>query len=425
MVSLGRSTCLAAAVALAALLAAVPAQATSPGVNGKIYFQACEIPCSGYDVFSVNPDGSGLENITDVVTDSPGPPDSAWDPSVSADGKVMAFGVDSQATAEIWVMNTDGTGAHQLTNDNLLDQEPSISPDGSRIVWNQWSPFPEYTDRDIWSMNADGSSQELFFNGSGEDYYPEFTPDGQTVVMGSETGDLDVRKVPATVAVPPLTEATAVAADDEFLENEPTVSPDGSTVAFTRTPKNMFLGPFDIYGVSINGGTETPLFATGASEISPAYSPDGTKIIFTQDLTTAMIGNADGSGTPIPLTLEGVESPSRFSWVPAPTPPALEGGGAGGGGSAGGGGVNLAPATKLKKHPPKRTTKRRAKFVFDSSEVGSRFECKLDRKPFRACSSPYKRKVKLGAHKFKVRAVDAQGAADPTPAVFRWRVIAP
>jgi len=431
MVSLGRSTCLAAAVALVVLLAAVPAWATSPGVNGKIYFQACEIPCSGYDVFSVNPDGSGLENITDVVTDSPGPPDSAWDPSVSADGKVMAFGVDSQATAEIWIMNTDGTGAHQLTNDNLLDQEPSISPDGSRIVWNQWSPFPEYTDRDIWSMNADGSSQELFFNGSGEDYYPEFTPDGQTVVMGSETGDLDIRKVPAAVAVPPLTEATAVAADDEFLENEPTVSPDGSTVAFTRTPTTMFLGPFDIYGVSIDGGPETPLFATGASEISPAYSPDGTKIIFTQDFTAAMIGNADGSGTPVPLPLEGVESPGRFNWAPAPPPPVLEeggvGGGSGSGGSAGGGSspAKPAPATKLRKHPPKRTTKRLAKFAFGSDKADSHFECKLDRRPFKACGSPFKRKVKLGKHVFKARAVDAQGKADPTPAIFRWRVVAP
>ncbi len=424
-----------AAVALGVLLSAVPAQATSPGVNGKIYFQACEIPCSGYDVFSVNPDGSGLENITDVVTDSPGPPDSAWDPSVSADGKVMAFGVDSQATAEIWIMNTDGTGAHQLTNDTLLDQEPSISPDGSRIVWNQWSPFPTYLDRDIWTMTADGSGQELFFNGSGEDYYPEFTPDGQTVVMGSETGDLDVRKVPATVAVPPLTEATAVAADDEFLENEPTVSPDGSTVAFTRTPKAMFLGPFDVYGVGIDGGPVVPLFATAASETSPAYSPDGTKIIFTQDLTMAMIGNADGSGTPVPLTLEGVESPSRYSWAPAPPPPTLEGGGGGGGGgevgsggsAVGGGGglVNSAPVTKLRRHPPKRTTKRLAKFAFGANEAGSRFECKLDRKPFRTCSSPFQRKVKLGGHVFKVRAVDSQGEIDLTPVVFGWRVIAP
>ncbi len=88
--------------------------------------------------------------------------------------------------------------------------------------------------------------------------------------------------------------------------------------------------------------------------------------------------------------------------------------------------VNSAPVTKFVMAPlrrPIRTPSRRAEFNFGSSDVGSRFECKLDRKPYRACASPCRRKVGLGEHKFQVRAVDAQGLADPTPAVFRWRVV--
>ena len=83
---------------------------------------------------------------------------------------------------------------------------------------------------------------------------------------------------------------------------------------------------------------------------------------------------------------------------------------------------NPAPTTQLEKRPPKRTTNRKAKFTFGSNEANVRFECKLDRKPFRTCASPFKRQVGVGPHKFQVRAVDAQGKADPTPAVFRWRV---
>jgi hypothetical protein len=97
-------------------------------------------------------------------------------------------------------------------------------------------------------------------------------------------------------------------------------------------------------------------------------------------------------------------------------------------GQAGGAQPGLAadppPVTQLKKHPPKRTTKQMAKFTFSANEAGARFECKLDRKPFRACSSPFKKKVKVGSHTFKVRAVDALGQADQTPAVFRWKVVA-
>jgi dipeptidyl aminopeptidase/acylaminoacyl peptidase len=399
----------------ASLVLASTALATYPGENGKIFFESCGAGgCSHYNVYSVNPDGTELKNLTEALTAPEGLPDSAYDPSVSADGKRVAFGVDTQASSEIWVMNSDGSEPHQLTHDELLDQEPAISPDGSRIAWNQWSPFPTYGDRDIWVMNADGSGQELLFDGSNTDVLPQYTPDGQTIVMGSEEGDMDVRKVPSTPAVPPLTAATAVAADKELLESEPNVSPDGTRVVFTQVPKSSPLSPFDIYSVSIEGGSRTPVYATAANEQFPTYSPDGTKMVFDSD-EVPMIGNADGSGTPVPLEVGGLVNALAFDWAPSPKatlivdhfepPPS-------------------APGTFLRKHPPKRTRKRVARFAFGSDEAGSRFECKLDRKPFRSCRSPFKRRVKPGRHTFKVRAVNAQGIADATPTVFRWRVLA-
>ena len=90
--------------------------------------------------------------------------------------------------------------------------------------------------------------------------------------------------------------------------------------------------------------------------------------------------------------------------------------------------VNSAPVTELvmpsSSLRPLRTPARRAEFEFGSSDVGSRFECKLDGKPYRACISPHRVKVKLGKHAFRVRAVDPQGVADATPAFLRWRVVA-
>lgn len=411
---------LAASAALAlGLVTAPPAAAAFPGVNGKIYFHSCGDPCGNFDVYAVNPDGSGLENVTDVVTDGAGPPESAFNPSVSADGKVLAFGVDTQATSEIWVMSTDGTGARQLTKDNLLDQEPTISPDGTRIAWNQWSPFPGYTDRDIWVMNADGSGQQLLFNGSGEDYYPQFTPDGQTIVMGSETGDLDIRKTPSVPALPPVTTATGVAEDNGQLENEPTVSPDGKTVAFAQRPLGMPLGQADVYAASIDGGPSIPLFATGASETSPAYSPDGIKIVFDLD-GIPMVGNADGSGTPVPLNVGTVAAAGRFDWAPKPPEPPLVASPSPLPSTK----VPLGrPASKLGKHPAKRTRQRLARFTFSADQADATFQCKLDKKRFAPCQSPFKRKVKVGPHAFRVRALNAEGAPDSTPAAFRWKVL--
>jgi hypothetical protein len=48
-------------------------------------------------------------------------------------------------------------------------------------------------------------------------------------------------------------------------------------------------------------------------------------------------------------------------------------------------------------------------------------KCKLDKRSFAPCSSPKRYKVKLGRHKFSVRAVSG-AATDPTPAAFSFKV---
>lgn len=76
---------------------------------------------------------------------------------------------------------------------------------------------------------------------------------------------------------------------------------------------------------------------------------------------------------------------------------------------------------RLKKKPPKKTARRLAKFTFSANRKGARFECKLDRKPYRACRSPYKHRVRPGHHVFSVRAV--RGKLRSKPARYGWRVL--
>jgi hypothetical protein len=89
---------------------------------------------------------------------------------------------------------------------------------------------------------------------------------------------------------------------------------------------------------------------------------------------------------------------------------------------AGSGGGGNPPQTKIERHPRKKTAIRAAKFTFSSDQPDSRFQCKLDKRPFKPCRSPFRRKVRRGRHRFAVRAVNSSGGADPTPAVFRWKV---
>ncbi len=85
------------------------------------------------------------------------------------------------------------------------------------------------------------------------------------------------------------------------------------------------------------------------------------------------------------------------------------------------------PRTKLTAHPRALLRiagrHRRVAFRFSSSEAGSSFRCKLDRKPYRRCASPRMYTVGLGRHAVRIAAVDAAGNVDRTPALFQFRVV--
>lgn len=86
--------------------------------------------------------------------------------------------------------------------------------------------------------------------------------------------------------------------------------------------------------------------------------------------------------------------------------------------------VEGPPVTTLRKHPPKVTRARVARFTFSADKAAS-FQCKLDGKPKRPCVSPKTyRGLKPGRHTFKVWAT-AGVLTDKSPAPFIWKILPP
>ena len=84
----------------------------------------------------------------------------------------------------------------------------------------------------------------------------------------------------------------------------------------------------------------------------------------------------------------------------------------------------VAPETSAIKGPKSVTQPDKAKFKFSSSTAGATFQCKLDKKKWKNCSSPYKvksSKLDPGKHKLKVRAV-AGGLTDASPSKTSFKV---
>jgi hypothetical protein len=84
------------------------------------------------------------------------------------------------------------------------------------------------------------------------------------------------------------------------------------------------------------------------------------------------------------------------------------------------------PRTFFRKHPPKtiRTHNPRAKaiFRFGSNEHGVTFVCKVDAGFQRFCKPRMVKRFRVGKHVVSVRARDAAGNVDRSPAVFRFKV---
>ena len=57
------------------------------------------------------------------------------------------------------------------------------------------------------------------------------------------------------------------------------------------------------------------------------------------------------------------------------------------------------------------------------TSAGRSFVCRLDRRRAAPCVSPRAYTVAIGAHTFRVTAIDAEGNTDPSPALFRFRVL--
>jgi Ca2+-binding RTX toxin-like protein len=165
------------------------------------------------------------------------------------------------------------------------------------------------------------------------------------------------------------------------------------------------------------------LFAGAGEDSILANSGDADKTIDCgPDNDTALVDHPQ-YGDPAPVECESVfeADPNNFrtrTQLPPPPleepppPPPVD---------------RRAPRTTLAFHPrsllftPRAW--RRVAFRFASNEPGSRFRCKLDRKPYRGCTSPRAYTVKTGRHTFRVFAIDRAGNRDPSPTLFRFRVV--
>jgi serine/threonine protein kinase len=188
-----------------------------------------------------------------------------WTP----DGKLV-YAVRIGENWDIWIANSDGSDATQLTADPFIDQQPSVCANGQYIVFQS----NRSRSRNIWRMNADGTNQKQLTDGNFVDANPVCSADGRFVVfMSGRSGTWAIWKVGIDGGAPvQLTNRTS---------EIPTISPDGKSIAYyysdeqTNSQPRLAIIPFE-------GGApvKTVDLPRSVQPVAFAWLPDGKSIAY-------------------------------------------------------------------------------------------------------------------------------------------------
>ena len=235
--------------------------------NGQIVFD--EDLCCAYDIWVVNPDGTGLTNLTNT------PDIMELDPTWSPDGTKIAF-TRSGVSNDIWVMDADGSNQVNLTDSVENDFLADWSPDGSQLVFVREVPGQVIsTQFDIFTMNADGTNQVDITNSDTDELEPAWSPLGDRLAFAAvRNGDYEIVTTDPTGG----TEVTLTVPTQE--DRAPDWSPDGTMIVWMSQFDEPCCGDWEIWAMNADGSGATNLTQNPAGDWFPSWSPDGTTIVF-------------------------------------------------------------------------------------------------------------------------------------------------
>ena len=203
----------------------------------------------------------------DVTTGS-----RAWSsPDPSPDGKSVTFYSALNPSGDVYVARTDGTSLRQLTSDAAIDRVPRWAPDGGWIAFfsNRSGPYA------VWKVHADGSGLQLMAEGAS--VYPTWSPDGTRMVLGSNNlDDASVKQAYIVDTSRKWADQSAEVLPDFPVKNKAFVpnswSPDGRSIAgqVTLTPRGI---------ATYSLGSRAFEIFTDFGEF-PVWLPDSRRVLF-------------------------------------------------------------------------------------------------------------------------------------------------
>lgn len=255
---------------LLGLAVASPAHAAFPGANGRLVFER-EAPAGDHtqtDVYTIRPDGSGLERLTAT------PNRNEFGPEWNAAGTRIAFWRTRApfGPGSIWVMGPHGGHQKELTH-GFDARDPAWNPSGTRIVFTR----AEGSNFNLWSMRAsDGADLRQLTSGPALDFEPAWSPGGGRIAFtrGFAQGDVgDIYLLGVGTG-----RITRVTRSPDY-DHQVAWAPGGRRLVFERD----FVTSASIFAVRADGSHLVRLTSGPHFDAGPAFSPDGHFVAFGSD----------------------------------------------------------------------------------------------------------------------------------------------
>lgn len=208
-----------------------------------------------------------------IFKTAPGyPPNSLLTPAFSPDGRRIVFHDKPNENTEIFIINTDGSGLQNLTSHPLSDTNPVFSPDGNEIIFERHF----YDISRLYRMNVDGGGQRRLTEKDGYEMTSAFSPDGVYLAFAGDRQQADSRGLDIFLLDFKNPGEEKRLTTLRFHDSSPVFSPDGKKIAFIASSD----GNAEIYLMNSDGTGLLRLTRSKAEETAPQFSKDGKRLIF-------------------------------------------------------------------------------------------------------------------------------------------------
>lgn len=155
--------------------------------GSKIYFSKCDTVNFVCDLYTMNPDGTGA--TVHPASDPSGDDDIG---SISPDGTTLAYmGMTPSNQTKLMIAAADGSGTPTAITTNVfpvIDLYARISPDNSKVVFTHYSNYNSAVTSEIYVVNIDGTGLTQLTNNTVADLRPMWSPDGTKIMFASSEG---------------------------------------------------------------------------------------------------------------------------------------------------------------------------------------------------------------------------------------------